>query len=536
MTDPVVLERNVWDYFDRGDVRSALAACQHLNDQFPRFVSGWRSASQLALKINNAPVALKAIENAVAIEPENHEWLLQKALCLSKLGRLNLIPPLVERLIQVRLETAYQCSTLALVLTHIGKHSLANNYYKQAIELEPKDAQHYYNLASSQRFLGDIVGAEENYNKAIELNSQDYEACRLRSDLRKQTSASNHVNQLTSMIGRGDIGPRGKSQLGYALAKELEDLGDSQQSFHFLNIGAKARRDSIKYDPESDIRTIDTIRDVFTAGFISNKYDLVSDVSAEENAEEKTPIFILGLPRTGTTLVERIVSSHSEVISAGELNNFSVEMLRQVKSVVGPKSVPKEQLVSLTKNIDFRALGKAYINSTVSLVGENQYFIDKLPLNYLYVGLIRLALPKAKIINLKRHPLDTCYAIYKQLFKDAYPFSYDLKELGHYYLAYQRLMDHWNTVMPGIIHTVNYEDIVHDIEGQSRQLLRYCGLPWQAQCLSYYENREASTTASATQVRKPIYTSSVGLWRKYQAQLQPLLRVLEEGGVHIEGV
>ncbi|MFL0798973.1 MAG: sulfotransferase [Agarilytica sp.] len=482
--------------------------------------------------MNNAPVALQAIEKAIAIDPDNHEWLLQKALCLSKLGKIDLLPPLIERLTHASFDTAYQYSTMALVLTHVGRHEQAFNYYQQAVNKEPGDAQHYYNLASSLRFLGDITAAEDNYNKAIVLNPQDYEAYRLRSELRKQTDANNHVDELTAIVEAENVGARGTAQVSYALAKEFEDIGDSQRSFHFLTIGAKARRDCIKYDPSSDLRTIDAIQNVFTADVFDHK----NTNRALNGSSGKTPIFILGLPRTGTTLVERIVSSHSEVVSAGELNNFSVEMLRQVKAVMGSKSIPKEQLVGLTKNIDFRALGEAYIDSTHTLVGESRYFIDKLPLNYLYVGLIRLALPQAKIINLKRHPLDTCYAMYKQLFKDAYPFSYDLEELGHYYLAYQRLMDHWNTVMPGVIHTVSYEDVVHDIEGQTKNLLHYCDLSWQAQCLTYYKNREASTTASATQVRKPVYKSSVGLWRNYQKQLQPLIRVLNEGGIQIDGV
>ncbi len=536
MIDPVLLERNVWDFFDKGDVRSALRACQHLNEQFPKFVSGWRSASHLALKINNASVALQAIEKAIAIEPDNHEWLLQKALCLSKLGNINLLQTLIAPLTQASLETAYQCSTMALVLTHVGHHEHALKYYQQAISKEPNESQHYYNLASSQRFLGDVSAAEENYNKAIKLNSQDYEAYRLRSELRKQTEVDNHVSELTSMVENGNVGPRGKAQLAYALAKELEDLGESERSFRFLNIGAKSRRDCIKYDPNSDVRTIDAIREIFTADLFDNNKIDEDNVSGMDDPDRKTPIFILGLPRTGTTLVERIISSHGDVVSAGELNNFSIEMLRQVKAKNGSNNIPKERLVGLTRNLDFGSLGEAYINSTRSLAGESRYFIDKLPLNYLYIGLIRLALPQAKIIHLKRHPLDTCYAIYKQLFKDAYPFSYDLQELGHYYLAYQRLMDHWNTVMPGVIQTVNYEDVVRDVEGQSRRLLNHCGLSWEAQCLAFYESREASTTASATQVRKPIYTSSVGLWRNYQKQLQPLISILEAGGLHIEGV
>jgi hypothetical protein len=151
-----------------------------------------------------------------------------------------------------------------------------------------------------------------------------------------------------------------------------------------------------------------------------------------------------------------------------------------------------------------------------------------MPLNYLYVGLIHLALPNAKIINVQRDPMDTCYAIYKQLFVDAYPFSYDLRELGQYYQAYHRLMEHWNRVLPGVIHTVKYEQLVGDIEVQTRALLSACDLDWQPECLSFYENKEASTTASAAQIRRPVYKSSIGKWRNYEEQLAPLSDMLRE--------
>jgi hypothetical protein len=158
-----------------------------------------------------------------------------------------------------------------------------------------------------------------------------------------------------------------------------------------------------------------------------------------------------------------------------------------------------------------------------------------LPFNFLYAGLIHLALPRAKIIDVRRHPMDTCYAVYKQLFKDAYPFSYDLGELGQYYVAYDELMRHWNSVMPGVIHTLHYEAVVADLEGEARRLLAYCGLPWEDQCLRFHENARASTTASALQVRQPLYDTSVGKWRRYAQQLEGLRLQLERAGIDTAG-
>jgi hypothetical protein len=237
------------------------------------------------------------------------------------------------------------------------------------------------------------------------------------------------------------------------------------------------------------------------------------------------------MPRTGTTLVERILGSHSQVFSAGELNNFSLELIPLVRKATRGRRLSRVEFVAASATVDFRALGAAYIAATRPLRDTRPRFIDKLPFNYLYAGLIHLALPNAKIVNLQRHPMDTCYSVYKQLFRDAYPFSYDLDELGQYYIAYHQLMQHWNEVMPGVIHTIRYETLVNDIEGEARRLLAYCALPWEDQCLRFHENRQVSTTASALQVRQPVYTSSIDKWRHYARQLESLRQRLEDAGI-----
>jgi len=204
-----------------------------------------------------------------------------------------------------------------------------------------------------------------------------------------------------------------------------------------------------------------------------------------------------------------------------------VQMMKLVKARAGNRDMARDELVRRSAELDYKKLGEAYIDSTRPFTGHTPRFIDKLPLNYLYAGLIHLALPNARIINLRRHPLDTCYAIYKQLFVDAYPFSYDLRELGQYYAAYHRLMEHWQSVLPGAVHVVEYEKLVTDLEGEARRLLKFCNLDWQLQILKFHESKDASTTASSVQVRQPVYQSSVGRWQQYRQQLAPLIEVLE---------
>lgn len=514
------LEALAWKLADQGKMKEAIAACSDLNQQYPDFAAGWRTASHFAQRLNNAAMALRAIENAVALEPENFEWLLQQCSCLMRLGQLQRARPLALQLAGTELADAYQYSTLGLLLSRLELHEQALEKYQAAIRLQPNDSQHHYNLATLQRFLGDYGAAEASLDRAIAINPKDYEAYKLRADMRRQSPERNHVTELKALLTAGVDDARGRVSVLYALAKEEEDLGSHEDSFEHLQQGARLRREHMRYQVEGDLQTMARIEAVYNTDYFQQPCD------GDDNAEA---IFILGMPRTGTTLVERIVGSHSDVTAVGELNNFALQLTQLARGSRGKSS--KSELVELSADLDFSALGKAYIDSTRPLSGGTARFIDKMPLNFLYAGLIHRALPQAKIVHLQRHPLDTCYAIYKTLFKDAYPFSYSLEELGRYYLAYRSLMDHWDRVMPGVIHTVSYESLVADVEGESRRLLAYCDLPWQEDCLRFYENREASTTASASQVREPVYSSSVGKRRHYEAQLQPLTEMLSAAGV-----
>jgi hypothetical protein len=246
---------------------------------------------------------------------------------------------------------------------------------------------------------------------------------------------------------------------------------------------------------------------------------------------QAVPIFIVGLPRSGTTLVDRILDSHSDVVAAGELNDWALALVDAVRRASGVMQVPRKELVSRSAHVDFAALGADYLRRARRLVGDAPRFTDKMPLNYLYCGLIHRALPAAKIVHLTRHPLASGYAMYKTLFKDGYPFSYDLGEIGRYYIAYRRLMTHWHAVMPGVIYELPYEQLVADQVGETRKLLAYCGLDWQDACVDFHHNAAPTTTASASQVREPLYDSSVSQWRHYAAQLTPLRDQLLAAGI-----
>ena len=519
------LEDRVWRSLRAKDTKQALAACEQLNREHPNYASGWHTASQLALRLNNPAAALAAIDKALQLDPDNTAGLLQRAICVGRLGDVATLERLVAELASRELTTTYQHSALGALYTQLEQREKAVICYERAAALEPTRGKHHYNIAALRRSLGDIEVAEAHFDKAIELDPEDYEAIKVRSELRRQTPENNHVAALQAMLDDGIADSRGEVQVCYAVAKELEDLGEWEQSFSYLKRGVDKRRSLMRYDVQRDIDTIAAIEATFSAG----RFD-----GAAAGSDNDEAIFIVGMPRTGTTLVERVLGSHSQVYSAGELGNFATALMQQVRVLTNGSQPPRDELVRLSAAVDFRKLGDAYVESTRPFTGKTPRFIDKLPLNFLYAGLIHLALPRARMINLKRHPLDTCYAVYKQLFVDAYPYSYDLAELGRYYAAYERLMRHWNEVLPGVVHTVEYESLVENFEPEVRRLLAHCGLAFEDACLRFHENTAASTTASTVQVRQPVYRSSVGKWRRFSSQLEPLIATLEDEGIALE--
>jgi len=478
-------------------------------------------SSRVALAMGQRKLANELAGRALHLDADNPLFLAQRAFCLLALRDYAEAEDAVAALAAVPCETAIEYDNLGNLYSELGNHDKAVDCFRQAIACKPEAAHHWFNLGLCLQAGGDLQEAEQAFDKAVELNPDEAEPWLHRSRLRKQTPASNHVAELKRVLAR-QVGKhwRQEMNLRYALAKELEDLGDYAPSFDQLQAGSSLRRRHMDHDPAADLAAMELIRKTYDAAYIS----------AAGGSDSSEPIFVVGLPRTGTTLVERILGSHSAVYAAGELNNFAECLTAQV----APKR-PKDRsdYIRCAAEVDSAALGRQYIHSTRPQTGRTERFVDKLPLNFLYCGLIKRALPNARIIHLQRDPMDACYAIYKTLFKQAYPFSYDLRELGEYYLAYRELMDHWQSLMPDSILQLEYEKLVANQESESRRLLDFCQLPWEDGCLEFYRNKAPSMTASLAQVRQPVYTSSIGMWRNYARQLAPLQTVLSRGGLEI---
>jgi tetratricopeptide (TPR) repeat protein len=470
---------------------------------------------------------LALIREACAADPADAEAHAQLGRWLSRLHRTDEAVDAAQRALSLLPASAATLDTIGVIFSRAGRHEQAVECFARAVALGPERAGLHFNHAASLKFLGRFAEAEAAYEACVRCDPRFWRAHSALAATRRQTPGRNHLERLERLLATGPLEPDAELHLRHALAKELEDLGREDEAFAHLLAGNARKHAATGYRFERDQGLFDAMMSLFPDALPAPTH---ADLAGGEAT--RAPIFVVGMPRTGTTLVERILSSHSQVATAGESQNFGVLL----KRACGTTSSQVLDAATLEKSlgVDLQALGRDYLERTRPADQPQPRFVDKMPLNFFYLGHIARALPAASIVVLRRHPLDTGLSNFRQLFATGfsyYDYARDLRDIGRYYAQFDRLIAHWQATLPGRVHEVRYEALVADQLAETERLLAHCRLPWEETCLRFERNERAVATASAVQVRQPLYASSVGRWRRYQRHLQPLIDELRTAGV-----
>ena len=504
--------------------REGLMVAQKWVEAKPQQAEAWFHKSICELMLLKPKQALDSVQHSRAIDSENRRYRAQAARCMVGAGQIMEGLRLARTIASEEQRNAHILDAVANTISQAGEHEEAIPIFDRAIALNPDAPQYYSNLGTVLHFCRRTDEAEVAHRKALELMPEDFRAYWLLGQLRKAKIEHNFVDWFQKILAKYPDKLHARATLNYALAKQYEDLGQYAQSFDHLSAGAEAVREHSPYPEAANQQLFEKYQQDF-------QFEMApSPAGGRENSE---PIFILGMPRTGTTLVERIIASDDHVFAAGELHNF-MHLYNERYKALNPDKKTFAEFEHLDR-LDFNRLGVDYIESTRPRTGHTRHFIDKYPFNFQIAGPIALALPNAKIIHLMRNPMDTCFSNFKLLFMlGSGMYSYDLETLGRFYVMYRQQMAHWHTYCPGRILDVSYETLVQNPEAVSRRIMQFLDLEWRPECLEFHKSNEAVATASTGQIREPINTASLYRWKHYEAQLQPLRKVLEAAGIEVE--
>ena len=467
--------------------------------------------------LNRLDEAAALLRPATASDPHNARLHLHLGDVLLEQLKPDEAAAAVERAMTLDPANYYAVNLAGRIAFARGEVDAALQYYRDALALKPDLADAHNNIGNALKALGRLPEALHAYSKSLSLNPKLAGAYLNIADCKSFGPGDAHLEGMKLLAGSEGLSNNDRIQVHFALGKAYADLKEFRRSFQHLTAGNAAKRSTIAYEEAAIFALFGRIEGIFTSELIAAKTG-GGDLS-------RLPIFVFGMPRSGTTLVEQIIASHPAVHGGGELSTL-MDLIQSARRSDG-KALPYPEFVPQLDAPALRQLGSHYVSAIVKRAPNKECITDKMPSNFQFAGLIHLALPNAKIIHTVRSPLDTCVSCFSKLFSGEQNHTYDLGEVGRYYRRYERLMAHWRRVLPvGRMLEVRYEDIVADLEGQARRIVAHCDLPWDERCLSFHETSRPVRTASATQVRQPIYRSAIGRWRVYGEQLEPLLNAL----------
>jgi len=499
---------------NRGDWERALPVLRALAVANPELPHVHHLLSVAALATGSLDEALTHSQKAVELKPGDVDLLLQAARAISQARSPQQALGLAHEAVPLAWSNASTCQQLSVIFARANAYEPASRLSARALELLPEDMRNVFNHATTSLFNGDLQAAEAAYRQVLVHQPAHAQAHLGLAQLKKWTPEVNNIRRLTaSLEGTRDAASR--MYLHLALGKEYEDIGHYASAFRHFTAGKTTGKALLRFGTQVDHACFDALATESASAGHAMGYP----------SEE--PIFVVGMPRTGTTLVDRILSSHSSVQSIGEVLNFP-SLIKRAGGTRTPRLIDADTVLA-ARRIDWKALGTGYIDSTRPLTGSFPHFVDKHPHNFLYLGMIARALPGARIIGMRRNPLDTCLSNFRQLFSPASPYhgySFDLVETGRYFVRFNRLMQHFESLLGDRILWIDYEDLISDQEYQTRRLLDFCGLDWQPQCLRFELNAAPVATASAAQVRGTLHRDAQDRWRCYADDLQPLIALL----------
>jgi tetratricopeptide (TPR) repeat protein len=515
----------------------------------PDYADPYNNLGSIFLRLDQLDAAVECYEKAIAIQPDYAEAHNNLGLTLKKLDQVDAAVKCYEKAIAIKPDYADPYNNLGSIFMELGQMDDAINSYEKAVAIKPEYAEAHnnlgnafnklerlddsvkcykkalifkpdytdahYNLGIAFKGLGQIDDAVKCYEKAVAIKPDNAEAHRNLSALKKYTKDDPQITQMQSLVSTSDLSQSDRMLLCFALAKAYEDLGKQDELFKFLHEGNRLRKEDLSYSLDKDQKLFTSCRNLFS----SLPSTIENSLSYETSAIQ--PIFIVGMPRSGTSLVEQIIASHHAVHGAGELSTLSelsYPIINDYSNYYDTNSLLKKAFFSIRQQ---------YLDSLSSFNVSENIITDKMPLNFRYIGVILSAFPEAKIIHLKRDTMATCWSIYKHYFQSrGNGFSYNLEDLAGFYDMYIDLMAFWHQLYSDKIYDLCYEDLTTNQEEETRKLLEYCELDWDENCLNFHTNNRVVKTASALQVRQKMYQGSSKVWKQHEAYLQPLIKAL----------
>jgi len=504
--------------FAKGEASQAEQVCEKLLKQSPSNTDILRLLAKIASKDERHIVAEGLLKRIIKLSVNHQQPYSDLGRFFGTRGRFPEAVEMLQKAVAMDPTVISNQQQLGGFLAILGKPADALNAYSKALQLDPNYPPALVESGHMLRILGRSQEAIKAYETGIQLRPDYGDAWWSLASLRSYRFSTAQIDEMQARLASSTLDEKSQAGFRFALARAFEGNNDFETAWQHYETGNALKRALVDYDPVKTEVSHDAIIECFDREFIERQPDPAAD-------NGPAPIFILGMPRSGSTLIEQILASHSQVEGTGELPYIIMMSEALGRSRYGGKKYP-QVLADMTAD-QLASLGKSYVYHTkTNRQHDLPRFTDKMPANFAHVGLIHLVLPNARIIDARRHPLDTCVANFRQLFAQGKNHAYDLNECAEYFLEYVRMMDHWNKVLPGRVLKIQYEDVVDDIEGQTRRMLEFCELPWEDACLAFHESSRPVNTASADQVREPLYGDAAGYWKNYESQLEDIQEIL----------